>query len=151
MKFEIVDLNEKLVAGLKIRTSNQSETMQAEIGALWQTFYGGVFESIPSPVTGRGIGLYTNYASDASGEYDMLACCEVGPQSRLPEGIDTAVIPAGRYAKFVLHGDVQKDVAAFWAELWDMQLDRKFTADFEEYIVGDDQSNAEIHVFIALN
>lgn len=150
MNYQIVQLQAKKVAGLKIRTNNQSETMGREIGALWQKFYNGAFSSIPGQVTGYGIGLYTNYASDESGDYDMFACCEVTEEAVIPEQFETAVIPAGSYAEFVVHGDVQRDVAAFWEELWQMPLNRSFTGDFEEYRCTDSMENARIHIFIAL-
>lgn len=150
MNYQIVQLQAKKVAGLKIRTNNQSETMGREIGALWQKFYNGAFSSIPGQVTGYGIGLYTNYASDQSGDYDMFACCEVTEEAVIPEQFETAVIPAGSYAEFVVHGDVQRDVAAFWEELWQMPLNRSFTGDFEEYRCTDSMENARIHIFIAL-
>ncbi len=150
MNYQIVQLQEKKVAGFKIRTNNQSETMGAQIGALWQKFYNEAVSSIPGQVTGYGIGLYTNYASDQSGDYDMFACCEVTEKTALPEQFETAVIPAGRYAEFVVYGDVQHDVAAFWAELWQMPLHRSFTGDFEEYRCVDSMGNAQIHIYIAL-
>ena len=43
-------------------------------------------------------------------------------------------IPGGRYARFVVYGDMQAAVARFWQELWEMDLDRAF-----------------IHMYIALN
>ena len=80
----------------------------------------------------------------------MFACCEVTEKTALPEQFETAVIPAGRYAEFVVYGDVQHDVAAFWAELWQMPLHRSFTGDFEEYRCVDSMGNAQIHIYIAL-
>ncbi|MDD6771388.1 GyrI-like domain-containing protein, partial [Inconstantimicrobium porci] len=55
----------------------------------------------------------------------------------------------GKYAKFVVRGHMQKAVQQFWQELWKMKLDRKYTADFEEY-QDDCIDNAEIHIYIAL-
>ncbi|MGI6049514.1 MAG: GyrI-like domain-containing protein [Acetivibrionales bacterium] len=84
------------------------------------------------------------------GEYDVMVCCEVEDTTSLPENTDSEIIPSGKYAKFIVHGHVQKAVAEFWMKLWSMNLDRKFTCDFEEYQPGGDMENAEIHIYISL-
>ena len=58
-------------------------------------------------------------------------------------------IPAGRYARFVVKGHMQRAVAAFWQELWSMDLDRAFGTDFEEYR-NQDVENAEVHIYVGL-
>lgn len=84
------------------------------------------------------------------GEYDVMVCCEVEDTTSLPENTDSEIIPSGKYAKFIVHGHVQKAVAEFWMKLWSMNLDGKFTCDFEEYQPGGDMENAEIHIYISL-
>ncbi|PKM95424.1 MAG: AraC family transcriptional regulator [Firmicutes bacterium HGW-Firmicutes-1] len=151
MDYEIVYLEEKNVAGLKIRTSNSDPNMVNSIGGLWQEFFTkGIYQSIPNKYNDKSIGLYTNYESDDQGEYDMMVCCEVINSSKLPVGVYPQMIPAGKYAKFVVKGDMQKVVAEFWTKLWSMNLDRKFSSDFEEYQSGSDNI-VEIHIYIALN
>jgi predicted transcriptional regulator YdeE len=44
---------------------------------------------------------------------------------------------------------MQKAVADFWIELWQMDLNRSFQCDFEEY-QNCDMENAEIHIYISL-
>ena len=58
--------------------------------------------------------------------------------------------PGSRYARFVVYGDMQAAVARFWQELWEMDLDRAFTYDFEEY-QDDSMEETCIHMYIALN
>lgn len=151
MKYEVVTLSEKTVVGLKKRTSNSDPNMTKIIGALWQNFFTkGVYQSIPNKQNAHSIGLYTNYETNAQGAYDVMACCEVNSTKNLPNHIATEIIPAGNYAKFIVHGDVQKAVSEFWTKLWSMDLDRKYSCDFEEYQSGSDMSNAEIHIYISL-
>ena len=38
----------------------------------------------------------------------------------------------------------------FWQKVWNMNLDRSFVCDFEEYQAGDDMDNMEIHMYISL-
>lgn len=149
--YEIVDLPEMTVAGIHVRTSNTAPDMGEAIGGLWQRFYGqGVYESIAQKVDAKSIGLYTNYAGDFLGEYDLYTCCAVGGKEQ-PAGVEVVTIPAGRYAKFVVKGDVQKDVGAFWGDVWQMEeLDRSYTGDFEEYQPGESMTEAEVHIYIAL-
>ncbi|MCO7125365.1 GyrI-like domain-containing protein [Sporolactobacillus shoreicorticis] len=152
MSYEVVQLEEKTVAGLKIRTSNDDANMGRDIGALWENFLGdGVYQTISTKKNENTIGLYTNYESDVNGTYDVMVCCEVEETKGLTENIKVHTIPAGRYAKFIVRGNVQTAVGAFWAELWSMDLDRKYSCDFEEYQGDSDMNHAEIHVYISLN
>lgn len=151
MNYEISILKGKRVAGLKTRTVNSDPNMSAKIGGLWQRFFGeGVYQSIPGKLNEKTIGLYTNYENGVAGEYDVFVCSEVSDTAKLPEDLSSHIIPAGKYAKFIVRGDMQKAVAEFWMNLWAMELDRKFTSDFEEYQGGSDMSDMEIHIYIAL-
>lgn len=151
MNYEIVNLEEKTVVGVKARTNNASPEMGAVIGGLWDSFYNkGIYAGIQNKTTQKALGIYTNYASDDKGDYDVVIACEVSKAEGLSEEMVKNTIPAGRYAKFVVVGDMQKAVGEAWGEIWGMDLDRAFTADFEEYqddCMGD---NATIHIYVAL-
>lgn len=155
MDYKIVNLDKKKVAGLKIRTSNGSPDAGEKIGGLWQRFFSeGVYEEIPGKTKEATIGLYTNYAGDEKGEYDMYVCCEVDPDEKLSEQLDVTEIEAGKYAKFVVKGHMVTAVQDFWQKLWDMKLERKFSCDFEEYQPmteeNMDMEHCEIHMYISL-
>lgn len=150
MKYEIVTLQEKKVVGVGARTSNSAPDMGAVIGGLWQKFFNeGVYSSIEHKVNEKALGLYTDYAGDDKGDYTAVVACEVEQVQRLPEGLCVRTIPAGRYAKFVVKGDMVQAVAAFWGELWQMDLPRSFICDFEEY-QDERMEDAEIHIYIGL-
>lgn len=149
MEYEIVTLEEKTVAGLSARTNNLSPDVGAVIGGLWERFYsGGVYASIPGKVNGKALGIYTGYAGDETGDYTVLAACEV---RKAPIGGELTVrkIPAGRYAKFVVRGDMYAAVAECWQGIWKMDLPRAFVCDFEEY-QNESMDQAEIHIYIGL-
>lgn len=151
MNYEIVELKEKTVVGIGTRTKNSDPDMGKQIGGLWQDFFmKGIFQSIQGKVNEKSIGLYTNYENDVHGEYDVLVGCETTGNPVLTEEAKTYKIPAGKYGKFIVHGDMQKAVGEFWMKLWEMDLDRAYTADFEEYQPGGDMENAEIHMYISL-
>lgn len=152
MNYEVVELNEKTVVGLAVRTSNNDENMGQVIGGLWQQFFAeGVYQSIESKLNNCTIGLYSNYENGINGAYDVTVCCEVNKCQVLPIGSEVKRIPAGKYAKFVVNGHMQKAVAEFWTKLWSIELNRKYTYDFEEYQSGGDMENCEIHIYIAIH
>lgn len=152
MNYELVELQEKKVAGLRIRTSNADPKMNSSIGIAWQRFFEeGIYHSIPYKKNDKSIGLYTNYENGVDGAYDVMICCEVEDAASLPKDVQSEIITCGKYAKFVVRGHVQKAVQEFWEKLWSMDLDRKYACDFEEYQGGGSMDNAEIHIFISLN
>ena len=152
MNYEVVYLKEKIVAGITIRTSNNDPNMGKAIGETWQQFFaGGIYASISNKENNNSIGLYTNYEDKINGAYDMMVCCEISKEENLPTEINVKKIAEGKYAKFVVKGNVQKAVAECWAKIWAMDLDRKYSFDFEEYISGGEMDNAEINIYISIN
>ncbi len=150
MTYEIVTLQEKKAVGVSARTSNSAPDMIEVIGGLWQKlFYGGVYPAIEHKANEKALGIYTDYASGAEGDYTAAAVCEVEKAENLPEGTDVFTIPAGRYAKFVVKGDMHQAVADFWSEFQKMDLPRSYVCDFEEY-QDDNMEETEIHIYIGL-
>lgn len=150
MEYEIVTLEEKIAVGVSARTNNTSPDMGAVIGGLWNRFYNeGIYESIPKKENTKALGIYTDYAGDEKADYTVFAACETSLE---PEEDHFAVchIPAGRYAKFLVRGDMVQAVADAWQEIWRMDLPRAFQCDFEEYQNDEMGSNAEIHIYIGL-
>jgi predicted transcriptional regulator YdeE len=152
MDYQIVALDEKIVAGLSARTKNSDPEMTKTVGGLWKKFYSdGIYQAIGNKKNDCTIGLYHHYESDAAGAYDITIGCEITKDGDLPEGVRLGKISAGKYAKFVVRGNVQQAVMNFWTALWQLPLDRKYSSDFEEYQSGEDMNDMEIHIYIALN
>ncbi|MBR3673120.1 MAG: effector binding domain-containing protein [Clostridia bacterium] len=152
MKYEIVELKEKIVEGVEIKTTNQDGKSMQDIGELWQKFFAeGVYEKIENKVNTKTIGLYTDYEGDYTNPYNFVVCTEVSKKSDNLENRVVKTIPAGKYAKFTIIGDVQKAVGEAWTEIWNMDLNRKYDCDFEEYQNNsEDMNNQEIHIYISL-
>lgn len=145
MKYEIVNLKEKIIVGVSAITSNNSSEMGAIIGELWEKLYqGGVNQSIKNKVNQYAIGLYSDYSGD---QYTVTAGNEVSVAEN--EELTVKIIPAGKYAKFSVQGNMVTAVAESWDKIWKMNLDRSFTGDFEEYL-NSDWENANIDIYIAL-
>jgi predicted transcriptional regulator YdeE len=152
MDYEIVHLKEKIVTGIKIRTNNNDPKMKNDIGKLWKKFWeDGIYQSIPNKRNGNSIGLYTNYENNFNGDYDVMICCEVLEEKKFSKKVEVNRIAAGKYAKFIIKDDNKEAVAEFWAKLWTIELDRKYTFDFEEYGTDCDINNREINVYISIN
>ena len=146
MNYEIVNLEEKVLVGIKERCSNFDEKLSEKIGKLWKDFYEkGIYSEITGKVNGKAIGLYTNY-SDNKMEYDTYVVCEVEETNKNYEKI---VLEKGKYVKFVVNGNME-DIQKFWVEVWnDKSLPRTYKFDFEEY-QNDDMENMEVYVYLSI-
>lgn len=146
MKYEVVNLEEKTIVGLSAVTSNNSPNMGEVIGNLWKNFYqNGISQSVRNKLNLNAIGLYSDYEGD---NYTVTVGNEVSRSEN--NELEVKIIPAGRYAKFSVHGNMVAAVAEAWDEIWKMNLDRSFTGDFEEYL-NNEIENADIDIYIALN
>ena len=142
MNYEIVELKEKTIVGFAARTSNEDPQMGAIIGDLWKQLYTPEnTEKIQNRVNTYAIGLYSDYDKEG---YQVTAGFEVS-DAESGNGFAVKNIPAGRYAKFSVHGDMIEAVANSWEEIWETPLDRTFTGDFEEYL-----SQEDIDIYIAI-
>lgn len=152
MKYEIVELEEKIVEGIEVKTTNENGKSIQDIANMWQTFFmKGIYDNIENKVNVKTIGLYTDYEKDYTKPYNFVVCTEVSENSKNVGNRVVKVIPKGKYAKFVIHGDVQNAVGQAWQEIWKMDLNRKYTCDFEEYQNNSkDMQNQEIHIYIAI-
>lgn len=151
MNYEIVKLEEKKLAGFSARTSNSDPTMNETIGGLWDKLFGtGTFFTMKNKVNEYSIGLYSDYENGCMGKYDITVGCEVSDFNDMPEGMIQKTIPSGKYAKFVIIGDMKDAVCKAWSEIWQTPLDRTYTGDFEEYISSEADGTAEIHIYIAI-
>ncbi len=143
MEYEIVDLDEIIIAGVSCRTSNTAPDMQEKIGGLWKKLYA---DNIPEKLSDGSnpfvYGVYSGYSPDFTGEFTVTAGCRVG---KTPESGEYVTVPSGKYAKFKVRGDMVKAVAAFWCRLWAIDIDRAYTADFEEYT-----GEQDINIYISL-
>jgi predicted transcriptional regulator YdeE len=150
MEYEIIELKEKTVTGVTARTNNNDPAMTAVIGGLWEKFFS---PSVCQAITGRKnaftLGIYTDYAGTEKDDYTVIVGCEVDADTPVSAPLELRKLPAGKYARFTVRGDVHTAVAEFWQQLWAMKLPRAFTCDFEEYR-NNDMEHAEIFIYISL-
>lgn len=151
MNYEIVTLKEQLIVGKSIITTNEKGQSMHDIGTMWQQFMSGdTYSSIKNKTSQRVMGLYTDYEGDQAMPYRFMCCTEVSKNEN-PE-LENRTIISGKYAKFTIKGDLVESVGQAWQKIWSMELDRKYSFDFELYHNdSDDMSNQTIDIYIALN
>jgi|SRR5690606_15023896 len=149
---DIVTLNEKQIYGMSVRTTNAQEMNPetARIGKTWQTFDQEV--SVDYQGGERVYGVYYDYESDASGEFNVLAGTE-----KADEALEKVTIRSGKYLVFKGLASAPDDQARVqaviktWGEIWDYFNDpdsmykRAFITDFEHY-----KNPTEIDIYISI-
>ena len=153
MKYEIVELEEKIVTGIRIRTINKDGRSIQDISMTWKKLFDkGIYNNIQNKLNHKTIGLYTEYDGDNTKPYTFIAGTEVSRKVKINGEIESIVIPKGKYAKFIIIGDVQNAVGRAWEEIWNMNIKRKYACDFEEYQNNSqDMKKQEIHIYIGLD
>ncbi len=150
MEYTVVNLKEMKIEGLSAVTKNSDPDMPCVISGLWGKFYeGGICQSISNKVNEKAVEIYSDYESDVNGKYKVTVGCEVSQFSNRKD-LSIKTIPEGKYAKFIVKGHMIKAVQEFWQKLWEMDLDRSYKCDFEEY-QNSSIDNAVIHIYISIN
>jgi predicted transcriptional regulator YdeE len=138
---KIEDRNAFIVVGVTVRTNNAKEAGgQGEIPQIWQNaMQNGVLESIPNK-TGDGlVVVYSDYASDNTGDYNYTLGYRVTSADKVPAGMVAKTIHAGKYAALTSEqGPPQVVIPALWqhiAEMTPQQLGgvRAYVTDFETF------------------
>ncbi|MFK7814251.1 MAG: GyrI-like domain-containing protein [Maribacter sp.] len=141
------------IIGISIRTSNENSQAASDIGSLWAKFMTeNVLQKVPNKISDDIFSIYTNYESDHTKPYDTILGCKVSSLDVIPEGMVGQSFEGGTFAKFISKGDLAKGVVYnTWTEIWNTDLDRLYTADFEVYGKNaQNPSDAEVDIFVAI-
>jgi predicted transcriptional regulator YdeE len=146
------------VVGLSIRTDNQKEAGgNGLIPQMWQqAMQAGVLENIPHRADNKLTVVYTNYANDQNGEYTYVLGARVSAVDKLPQGMISVTVPAGKYAIVDSDkGPLPEVLPKVWQRISAMPAtelggQRTFKADYEVYPEGFDWQNAQIPVYVGL-
>lgn len=157
----IISLPEIKLLGVSTRTNNRAEfnPETAKISMTIQKFFSEGFSNqiMDRSQPGTYFSVYSDYASDHTGDYTYLFGEEVSELQSAVQGLDYIVIPAQKYAKFTtLAGAVPDIVIAAWQEIWAMNEDmlggkRSYIGDFEIYDERrSDRSNAVVDIYVGI-
>lgn len=119
------------VAGLEIST-NYQEAMET-IPLLWERFHQeNIVAQLPNKLDDSVIyGVYSQYESDEKGQYHLLAGTEIQEDSTLTAPLTCVSIPLARYV--VCHVKQPEELFDAWSKIWQADIKRSFTYDFERY------------------
>ncbi|MDR6458672.1 putative transcriptional regulator YdeE [Chryseobacterium vietnamense] len=141
------------VIGIAVRTTNENGQAGKDIPVLWEKMINeDILNSIPNKIDNTIYSIYTDYEKDHTKPYTTVLGCQVENLDTIPEGMVGYSFDGGEYLKFTVNGDLSKDlVINEWIKIWNMELGRTFTADFEVYgKKAQNPSDAEVDIFIAV-
>lgn len=142
------------VIGISVRTTNQGNQAQQDLGKLWEQFFvENVYDKIPNKRSGEILSIYTDYKSDYTEEYTTIIGVPVTTLENIPEGMTGREFPEEHFQLFTAKGAMPAAVANTWISIWskDEELNRKYSYDFEVY--GEKSQNgdhSEVEIFIAI-
>ncbi|MFP3834150.1 GyrI-like domain-containing protein [Chryseobacterium sp. SIMBA_028] len=141
------------VIGIAVRTTNENNQAAKDIPVLWeQLMKENIVENIPNKIDNAVYSIYTDYEKDHTKPYTTILGCKVASLDHVPEGMVGKSFDGGDYVKFTPKGNLAENlVINEWIKIWNMDLGRTFTADFEIY--GEKAMNpedAEVDIFIAI-
>lgn len=134
---QLVDVQEKVIKGLAVRTNNKAEQSAdtAKIPGLWGDVASNHFSHMLAG--SKVFGVYYNYQSDVNGDYDLLVGADKFADSA--ENLSSVTIKQGKYLKFNAIGEMPDVCIALWGEIWkyfysqECEYTRAYSTDFEEY------------------
>ncbi|WP_018126764.1 GyrI-like domain-containing protein [Balneola vulgaris] len=134
------------------KTVNSNGQSGIDCGAHWQKFE---TEQIPSLISNKVnesiIAVYHDYESDHTSPFSYFIGCWVEEGTTVPEGLDSLQIPAGIYHKVEAQGVLPNCIAEAWQEIWNSEIPRTYTYDFEVY---DDRSqnweNGIVDIYLSI-
>ncbi|MEZ4911154.1 MAG: GyrI-like domain-containing protein [Saprospiraceae bacterium] len=141
------------VIGISVRATNENGQASQDIPALWNKFMAeGIAEQIPNKIDNSIYCIYTEYEKDHSKPYTTILGCKVENLDTIPNGMVGKAFDEATYTKHIAKGNVlQGMVFGEWTKIWNSDLDRTFTADFEVYgEKAQNPENAEVDIFVAV-
>ena len=142
------------IIGMAVRTTNENGQSAQDIPALWQSFFAeNSMAKIPNKIDSSIYCMYTDYEKDHTRPYTTILGCRVENLSSIPENMVGKTIERATYTKYLAKGNLADNIVFNeWTKIWNTELLRTFTADFEIY--GNKTQNpeqAEVEIFIAVN
>lgn len=141
------------VIGISVRTTNENGQATQDIPALWNRFMTEeIIDQIPNKIDNSVYCIYTEYEKDHTKPYTTILGCKVENLDTIPNGMVGKTFEETTYAKHTAKGNIlQGLVFNEWIKIWNSDLDRAYTADFEVY---DERTknpeNAEVDIFVAI-
>lgn len=141
------------IIGISVRTTNENGQATQDIPALWNRFMTEeIAKQIPNKIDNSVYCIYTEYEKDHTKPYTTILGCKVENLNTMSKGMVGKTIEEAAYTKHTAKGNIlQGSVFNEWTKIWNSDLDRTYTADFEVYDErAQNPENAEVDIFIAV-
>jgi len=141
------------VIGISVRTTNENGKAGIDIPELWNKFMSeNLITKIPNKIDNTIYCIYTDYEKDYTKPYTTILGCKVSTIKNIPNEMVAKTLENENYKKFVAKGNILEGmVFGEWTKIWNTEIDRKYTADFEVYgEKAQNTENAEVDIFIAV-
>jgi predicted transcriptional regulator YdeE len=141
------------IIGITVRTTNENMQAATDIPQLWNKFMSeNIIALIPNKIDDTIYSIYTDYEADYTKPYTTLLGCKVNSLDNMPEGFTGKSFAGGKYTTFTAKGKLADGIVVQeWMKIWNTDLPRAYTADFEVYgEKAQNPDNAEIDIFIAV-
>ena len=152
-KTQIIDQDELYVVGICIRTTNQNGQAQKDIGELWARFMQNeLLTKIADKVSDDIYSVYIDYESDYMGPYTTILGCRVNSLTNVADGFTGAAIASGKYMSHTLSGKFPDIIGEAWQGIWQSNINRKYSADFDVYLAGAKNfEDTKVKIYVAVN
>lgn len=140
--------------GISVRTTNQNNQVQEDLGRLWGQFISeNIHEKIPNKISNEILAIYTDYQSNYTEDYTTIIGVPVSTLNEIPDEMIGREFQPENFKKFVVKGEMPKTVVDTWTEIWkqDENLNRKYSYDFELYGENCQKgADSEVEIFVAI-
>ena len=141
------------IIGIAVNTTNENGQSGQDIPALWDKFIKeDIAKKIPNRVGDEIYCLYTDYEKDHTKPYTTILGCKVSTIDEVPQGMVGKKISEATYIKNIAKGSILEGIVfEEWAKIWNADLNRAFTTDFEVYgKKAQNPTHAEVDIFVAV-
>ncbi|MGZ6250997.1 MAG: GyrI-like domain-containing protein [Candidatus Chromulinivorax sp.] len=131
LEYEVVLKPKQFLVGLAIKTDNDKAS--TDIAKIWGDFYEGAQEKIKNAINDEVVCAYLDYQGDETQPYTYVIGCVTNSCDVIPAGMVCKELAEGWYAKIEVFGEFPESLMAAWEDIWDSDIDRAYTTDFEVY------------------
>ena len=155
MSYKEINMNEKKVIGIKIRTTNKGGQSIKDQSEFWQKIFNeNLIEKIPNKINPDEIlGVYYDFESDFMGEYTFLIGFEVNNFENIPDNMTSIIIPESKFAVFTNNKriNIAEKIGSLWQEIWNTKIDRAYTGEYEIYKLSTMNSdNPVVDIYVSI-
>ncbi len=138
--------------GLTSKTTNENNQSMQDIGGLWARFeVEKCRDAIAGKTDQKVYAVYHDYDGDHTKPFAYFIGCEVNDDAETPGGMICVEIPIQDYHLHLAKGKMPDCIGMAWREIWESDINRAYTFDFEVY--GEksyDWNNAEVEIFLSV-